>query len=107
MEACVSPYSPPVSVTLPPRLPPNRLGYSTQAEGVVEQYERFIFVMEFFSPIYQWGQAKRPSGIQSDTVSNQCAQYFAIRSLNKSRIGVILHKVEGCSLGLEKKATQQ
>eukprot|EP00978_Attheya_sp_CCMP212_P005548 scaffold12452_cov47-Attheya_sp.AAC.3 len=48
MEACVSPYSPPVSVTLPPRLPPNRLGHSTQVEGVVEQYERFIFVMEFF-----------------------------------------------------------
>eukprot|EP00978_Attheya_sp_CCMP212_P032180 scaffold124226_cov51-Attheya_sp.AAC.2 len=39
MEACVSPYSPPVSVTLPPRLPPNRLGHSTQAEGVVEKYE--------------------------------------------------------------------
>eukprot|EP00978_Attheya_sp_CCMP212_P007316 scaffold16992_cov40-Attheya_sp.AAC.1 len=47
MEACVSPYSPPVSVTSTPRLPPNRLGHSTQAAGVVEQYERFIFVMEF------------------------------------------------------------
>eukprot|EP00978_Attheya_sp_CCMP212_P042605 scaffold262732_cov35-Attheya_sp.AAC.1 len=79
MEACVSPYSPPVSVTLPPRLPPNRLGHWTQAEGVMEQCERFIFVMEFFSTICQWGQAKRLSGIQSDTVSNRCAQYFAIR----------------------------
>eukprot|EP00978_Attheya_sp_CCMP212_P035777 scaffold157688_cov31-Attheya_sp.AAC.1 len=48
MEACVSPNSPPVSVTLPPRLPPNRLRHSTQGEGVVEQYERFIFVMELF-----------------------------------------------------------
>eukprot|EP00978_Attheya_sp_CCMP212_P021553 scaffold63066_cov28-Attheya_sp.AAC.1 len=52
MDACVSPYSPPISVTLPPRLPPKRLGHSTQAEGVVEQYERFIFVMEFFSLRY-------------------------------------------------------
>eukprot|EP00978_Attheya_sp_CCMP212_P011491 scaffold28375_cov30-Attheya_sp.AAC.1 len=39
-EVWVSPYSPPVSVELPPRLPPTRLGHSTQAAGVVEQYER-------------------------------------------------------------------
>jgi hypothetical protein len=84
-EACVSPYSPPVSVTLPPRLPPTRLGHSTQAEGVVEQYERFIVVDGVcFSPMCQWGETKRPPGIQSDTVSNRCAQYFAIRSLHKS-----------------------
>eukprot|EP00978_Attheya_sp_CCMP212_P028240 scaffold97062_cov67-Attheya_sp.AAC.1 len=76
--------------------------------GVVEQHKQFIFVDGVcFSPMCQWGQAKRPSGIQSDTVLNRCAQYFAIPSLNKNRIGVVLHKVEGCCLGLEKKETQQ
>jgi hypothetical protein len=53
--------------------------------GVVEQFEKFIFVQGVcFSPICQWGNAKRPSGIKSDTVSNRCIQYFVVRKLNSN-----------------------
>jgi hypothetical protein len=82
-EACLSTYRSPVSVTLPPRLPPTRPGHATQAAGVVEQYEQFIVVDGVcFSPICQWGHQGRPSGISAETLSNRCTQYFVIRFLN-------------------------
>jgi hypothetical protein len=83
MGACLSPYRRPVSVRLPPTVPPPRPGNRTQAAGVVEQYEEFIVVDGVcFSPICEWGHAKRPPGISSDTVSNRCIQYFVVRQLN-------------------------